>query len=108
MKLDEKEIQKDTVRIVNQKEVNKQEIQWTIPVLPKGHTLWEINLVTGEIRTAVYEDDVNVEIKILGKASNFKEIKKKVKQQNNCIYVGALNLKNALKKFEKQAKNLMQ
>lgn len=106
MKLDEKEIQKDTVRIVNQKEVNKHEVKWTLPPLKKGHTLWEINLVTGAIVPAVYEE-VNVEIKRLGNAANYKEIKKKVLWQKDCIYIGALNIPNALKKFEKQAKNLI-
>ncbi len=106
MKLDSKEIQKDTVQFVNQKEVNKQEVKWTIPVLQKGHTLWEINLEMGTIVPATYKE-VNLEIKRLGNKANYKEVKKVVQQQKDCIYIGALNISNALKKFEKQAKKLM-
>ena len=95
MKLDVKEIQKDTVVNVKQAEFPK-EIKWSIQKLHKGHTLFEIDLANYSIIPAVYED-ISTNIVTGG-------VKRKVMQKPNCIYVGALNQKNALKKFAEQAK----
>ncbi len=95
MNIEGKEIQEDKVVNVKQAEHPK-EVKWSIQKLHKGHTLFEIDLANYSIFPATYED-VSTNIVTGG-------IKRKVIQKPNCIYVGALNQKNALKKFAEQAK----
>jgi len=106
MKLDQHEVEKDKVEVVKQAEVNKTEVQWSIPNPKKGHTLFEINTETGAISKAEFEE-VNVELTKLGKEANLKTIKKKVLIKKYCTYISALNIRNACIKFEKEAKKLM-
>jgi len=106
MKVEGIEIKKDKVAMVAQAEIIKQQADFEIRRLQKGHILWQVNLETGAITPAVY-DTVNVELSRLGKEANLKTVKKKVIMQKDCIYIGALNIKNACIKFEKQAKKLM-
>lgn len=94
MNLEGKEIIKDKVVNVKQAEHPK-EIKWSIQKIHKGHTLFEINLANYSINPASYED-VTANIVTGG-------VKRKVIQKPNCIYVSALNQKNALIKFQKQA-----
>ncbi len=107
MKVERVEIKKDKVEIVGQAEINKHQPQYEIKTLKKGHTLWEINLETGTIAPATYDDEVNVELAKLGPEANLRTIKKKVRMQKDCIYFGALNIRNACRHFEKQAKKLL-
>jgi len=79
-------------------------VKWQIKP-HKGHTLWEIDLGTGDTRPAEYEQ-IDMELARLGTAANYKTIRKKVITKPNCIYISALNIDNAAKKFAKQAKNL--
>ncbi len=58
----------------------------------KGHTVFEFNLLTGEIKKAMVEEKI-----IAGQG-----IKKKLIIQNGFYYVSALNMKNAKKKILKQ------
>lgn len=58
----------------------------------KGHILFEINPVTGKCKLAEYE---SVDVGLKG------DIHKKVVAHQNCIYVSALNKKNALIKYFK-------
>lgn len=61
----------------------------------KGHKCFEINTITNEISEAeFYEDYVSM-------FSSSYERKKKLKVKENCIYITALNKKNAMKKFKK-------
>lgn len=60
----------------------------------KGHTLFEINPITGKCKEAVYEK-TDVEF---GKNGM---VHKKVIRNNGCVYISALNKKNALIKFFK-------
>ena len=79
-------------------------VQWRSQPLKKGHTLFEISLSDFTINEAKYEE-VNVELSRVGEKANYKNIKRKVIQKENCIYISALNKQNALKKFQQQAKN---
>jgi len=51
----------------------------------KGHTVFQFNTVTGKLSLAVVGVDENN--------------KKSIKVEKDCIYVSALNRKNALKKL---------
>lgn len=64
----------------------------------KGHTCFEINVVTGEICEANIESS-NKRYQISGPGKGF--VKKKIMVKDNCIYLTALNKENALKKYKK-------
>src|SRR5690606_990954 len=60
-----------------------------------GHTLFELDLGTGDIKPAEIEATVELD-------QNMKHItRKKVVKRSNCLYCMALNKKNAMKKFLK-------
>jgi len=103
MDLEGKIISKDKVENVKQAELPKQ-VKWTVQNIHKGHTLFEIDLTNYTIKEAEYEK-VDVHLKRIGDAANYKEVKRKIIQKPNCIYISALNKQNALKKFQQQAKN---
>lgn len=56
----------------------------------KGHTLFEINCITGDIVVAEF-DSVSATFK--------GGVKKKLIVKPNCLYISCLNKKNAKKKF---------
>jgi hypothetical protein len=107
MKLDEFKYNRETIDIVNQSQVIQTQINWTIKNLPKGHTLFEINLETGIVQPAIFDEDVDVQLSRIGTAANLQTIKKKVRQQKDCVYLGALNKKNAIRKWYQQAQKLL-
>jgi len=60
-----------------------------------GHTLFEINLNTKQVREAVFERKVFV-------GSDGKPVfQRRVQVNKDCHYLEALNVKNAFKKFQK-------
>jgi len=72
-----------------------------------GHTVFEFDLATGQVQPATIES-VTVahvpqsklpehHIRVMGNTSNV--VRKKVVQRPQCLYVSALNKKNAIKKF---------
>ena len=105
----------DKVVIVGQNEKHFQEVKWQIKP-KKGHTLWEINLQTGNIKPAEYEEvnlqindfgpqlNMHLQMAVIGKAIPAKEIKNKLITKPDCIYISALNIQNAAKKFAKRAR----
>ena len=64
----------------------------------KGHTLFEANLLTGELEVAQYEK-TDILYPITYKADVVK--RKKVLAKKDCVYISALNRKNAEAKFFK-------
>lgn len=60
--------------------------------LKGGHKIWEINIITGKVKEAEY-NDANVDF-TSGKAV------KKLIEQEDCVYIPALNKKNAKRKFD--------
>lgn len=93
----------DKVVIVGQNEKKFEVLKWTIKNPHKGHTLWQINLETGETTAAEYVQ-VDMELTKLGDSPNLQTVRKKVITKENCIYISALNIQNAAKKFAKKAK----
>ena len=105
----------DKVVIVGQNEQAFQQVKWQQKVKP-GHTLFEINLETGDCKPAEYvktdlqvndfgpQVNMHLQMAAIGKAIPNQEIKKKLITKPNCIYISALNIQNAAKKFAKQAK----
>lgn len=110
MKIDKHIKETDKIEIVGQAE-KKYELKKLQTIIPyKGHTLFEINLVTGEVSEAQFEKiSVSMEEAIgLNKLNNSKirpGITKKVIVKKDCVCISALNKSNAIKKFAKQIKN---
>lgn len=94
----------DKVVIVGQNEKKFEVKKWTIKNPHKGHTLWEINLNTGDVKPAKFVQ-VDMELTRLGQSPNLQTVRKKVITNPNCIYISALNIQNAAKKFAKRAKD---
>lgn len=104
----------DKVVIVGQNEKKFEVKKWQIKQ-HKGHTLYEINLSTGDVKVAEYEQtdlqindmgpqlNMHVQAVVVGKAIAAQEIKKKLITKPNCIYISALNITNAAKKFATQS-----
>jgi hypothetical protein len=61
-----------------------------------GHTMFEINKVTGDVCVAEFENKALSFDKAL---NNDVSGSKKIIMKPDCIYVSALNIKNALKKM---------
>ena len=61
-----------------------------------GHTLWEINVDTLDIDKAEFED-VNTTYVYNGN----NPVQKKLIKRKGFVYVSALNMRNAIKKFSK-------
>ena len=64
----------------------------------KGHKCFEINIITNEISEAEFFEDY------VSMFSSSYERKKKLRIKIDCIYITALNKKNALKKYREQLK----
>lgn len=59
-----------------------------------GHKIWELSLITGAVVEAEFEKDVNLDYT--------KNVAAKILiEKENCIYLPALNKKNAEKKFNR-------
>jgi hypothetical protein len=74
----------------------QQEVEYILEgtIKPKrGHIVWEINEETGEINPAEYKSDTISFVKSLAVPSEKLVIKK------DCVYIPALNIKNAKKKY---------
>jgi len=84
---------KDTVKQVRQKEVKKQE-KFVGKIKPiKGLTLYKMSLETGIISKVEFEEAMA--------SYDSKKVPKKVKYEQDHIYIQALNNKNAKRKFTK-------
>jgi len=85
--------EKTELSVKQQKEIKHELIDKLVPY--DGHTIWEVNNKTQEIKKALFS---NVTYTFGG------EIKREIITKKGYTYIGALNKKNALKKF-KQGKN---
>lgn len=89
---------KDEVKSVRHQEQKKQ-LKLLGSIRPKrGHTLFEVNLDTGDIIPAVKEP---IDF-VVGKKNS--EKKSKVITKGNCIYISALNKRNVIKKINNHLK----
>ena len=72
----------------------KKEVKLIGRLIPqRGHKCFEINTITNEICEAEFFDDYVIMF------SSSYERKKKLKVKENCVYITALNIKNAYKKY---------
>lgn len=91
-------ILKDKIENVRQVEIEKQLVLTGKYIPQKGHTLFEVNKVTGEVVKASFEDVKAVDY--ISKKGPFRQITtKKVIVRENCTYISALNIKNCFKKL---------
>lgn len=87
----------DEVKIIAQKEIDKQLKHIGRQKVMPGHQCWEINHKTREVSLAKIERVHNfVGTRVV--------VSQKVTIQENCFYILALNSKNALKKYYKYFK----
>ena len=100
MKIDKHINEFDKVEIINQSE-KKYRLQKVAQIIPhKGHTTFEINAKTGEVKTVEYKEiKANVSLKT---KTVEPLITKTIEVKKDCMYISALNEKNAIKKFNKQ------
>ena len=99
MKIDKLKQDKDKVEI-SAEIPNKREEKYIATLHPqKGHSCFEMNLVTKEIKLAEIE---NVAADFIGASKGSFVKKSKILVKPNCIYETALNKENAAKKFIKK------
>lgn len=92
----------DKIEIVKQQQ-KKTEIKFSHSIKPhKGHTLFEINTITFEIKKAIFRTKDACYLKAI-RGELFS--KKDVIMNENCVYISALNEKNAFKKLFKELEN---
>lgn len=86
---------KDKIEITKQQEAETQKILDSNIIPHENHTLFEVDLSIKEIRLAVFDElpAIKWEDALKSKVSAIKKVTKK----DNCIYISALNKKNALK-----------
>lgn len=65
----------------------------------KGHRVFEVNISTLEINEAAYDEKTDF---VLGNDKMKKSKRKKLVMNKDCVYVSALNAKNAIKKINKK------
>lgn len=91
---------KEDIQIVGQKEIEKKtKFIGSMKKIP-GHTLFEFNLETLMLGRA----EVKQEAAITGNGGH--KVTTRVDQKENCIYIQALNLKNARRKLLRQFKEV--
>jgi hypothetical protein len=92
---------KDTYELVNTINQNQEKKRVHIgSIRPhKGHTLFEINYKTGEIKKAEFKKQVLNIGEAIHKGVDFVSKKKEIEIKENCVYISALNKENAIKKF---------
>lgn len=97
MKLSEFEIdqQKDKIEISKQQEIETQKILDSTIKPHENHRLFEFNLSTKELQLALFDEQpvIKWEDALKGNIS----VNKKITKKDGCIYISALNEKNAIK-----------
>ncbi len=83
---------KDKINVHAQRQIEKQTVLVGTEFLRPGHRCFEINTITLEVCEAVYELEFNYR-------GNF--YKRKINVKPDCVYINALNKKNALKVYRK-------
>lgn len=75
------------------------ELKYVGTLKPKrGHRVYEINISTLEINEATYDEKTDF---VLGNGKMKNSKRKKLIMNKDCVYVSALNAKNAIKKINK-------
>lgn len=92
--------QSEPTEQVAQKQIKKGRRYKGRYVLKDGHKVWELDLTTGALVEASYEITKNVAYKEVVKGAEKKPVRVLIEREN-CLYMPALNKKNAEKKFKK-------
>lgn len=92
MKEIEQKAQEPTEQVAQAQQKKGTKFKYKV-ALKSGHSVWEVNLNTGEIKKAVYESSANINFKT-------KQSSKKLIENEDCIYIPALNKVNAKRKFD--------
>ena len=92
--------QKDVIEIVKQTKQEKKQVLIGTIRPHQNHLLYELNTKTGVVELAKFKVD-----DIVFSDTKDVERKKKVIVNESCLYVTALNIKNAKKKFIKMTSN---
>ena len=83
----------------------KRELKYIGTLTPhKGHKCYEYEIETGVIREAEFEE---VAVNYADAAKGVMSVRKKLIVKDGCIYATALNVKNAIKHFDKMINNLI-
>lgn len=90
---------KDSLKVVEERQIEKKKSLIGHSILRKGHKVFEIDLKTGIIYFAKVIETVEIKN---GKPVN----KRRVDMKENCYYVNALNVKNAKKVFNREMEKL--
>jgi hypothetical protein len=99
----------EQIKIVNQRQVEDEKKLYHSTSMHNGHTMYEIDCSSGEIREATYKTErieFVPEIDIVTMRPTGKQLPKTVRDINckdNCVYIAALNKKSANKKYIKWA-----
>lgn len=89
------EITKDPVHTVKQKEEHEQKQKLVGNLKPhRGHTIYKYNVTSGELTKAVFEEQPADFVK----AKKGSPQRKKIIVEKGCVYLSALNVKNAMRK----------
>lgn len=98
----DEEILKDPVKQVKQKEEHEQKLKRVGQLKPhKGHKIYKYNTITGELSPAVFEEVIADFSKVLNKETKIKASNRRIIVEEGCVYVSALNFKNAMRKISK-------
>jgi hypothetical protein len=86
---------KDKIEITKQQQAEIQKVFDSRITPYENHSLFEIDLNTNEIKLAIFDEQPSIkwEDALKGNIS----VLKKVTKKENCIYISALNKKNAIK-----------
>lgn len=97
---DDLDINQDKIELVKQTEAETQRVLVAQIRPQKNHILFEFDLINKEVRRAEFTKSkiVSYEDAMIGGRSERKEVDGK----EGCVYISAMNEKNAWKKFRKQ------
>ena len=90
---------KDPVKEVRKKEEEKQEKYLGSMKPHKGHKTFKYDTKTGELTEAKFEEDIASFVKKDKK--DLSPRRRRIIAEKECIYVSALNIKNAVKRLAK-------
>ena len=80
----------------------KQLVLHQIVVPKRGHSLFQINQVTGEVKLADFDYSDPTTITWRAALARDYAVKKKLIKKPDCIYLSALNVKNVIKHYERE------
>ena len=90
---------KDKTEVSVEQSIEKQRILIGKLRPHKGHTIWEVNVKTGEYRKAEFKKQVIDIGEAISKGVDFVAKKREIDKKDDCIYVSALNESSLKKKL---------